>query len=115
MGGLKEKTGLYYLGNNRQIVHSTQQVVYLAHANMHTNHLLAHCFHLCKHTSYIARVSGKAGHGQDTDTYTNSDTDTNSDPVRIESVVACVQCIKLCYSSVVLVSPGKGWSMTSNL
>ena len=25
---------------SRQIVHSTQQVVYLAHANVHTNHLL---------------------------------------------------------------------------
>ena len=25
---------------SRQIVHSTQQIVYLAHANMHSNHLL---------------------------------------------------------------------------
>ena len=63
-------------------------------------------------------VSGKAGHGQDTDKDTNSDTDmnsdadTNSDCMRIESIVVCVQCIALCYSSVVLVSPGKGWSMT---
>ena len=57
MGGSKEKTGLYgsyYLGNNlllpsRQIVHSTQQVVYLAHANMHTNHLLVYSgCHYCK-------------------------------------------------------------------
>ena len=32
-----------------QIVHSTQQVVYLAHANMYTNHLLAHSgCHYCK-------------------------------------------------------------------
>ena len=29
-------------------------------------------------------VSGKAGHGQDTDS--NSDADTNSDPMRIESI-----------------------------
>ena len=58
-----------------------------------------------------AWVSGKAGHGQDPDA--NSDADTNSDPMRIEPIViACVQCITLCYSSVVLVSPGKGWSMT---
>ena len=34
------------------------------------------------------RVSGKAGHGQDADT--NSDADTNWDPMRIESIVACV-------------------------
>ena len=27
---------------SRQIVHFTQQVVYLAHANMHTNHLLVY-------------------------------------------------------------------------
>ena len=54
----------------------------------------------------LHRVSGKAGNGQDTDA------DTNLDPMRIELIVACVQCITLCYSSVVLVSPGKGWSMT---
>ena len=30
---------------------------------------------------------------------------------RIDCCV-CVQCITLCYSTVVLVSPGKGWSMT---
>ena len=34
---------------SRQIVHSTQQVVYLAHANMHTNHLLVYSgCHYCK-------------------------------------------------------------------
>ena len=34
---------------SRQIVHSTQQVVYLAHAKMHTNHLLVYFgFHYCK-------------------------------------------------------------------
>ena len=35
---------------SRQIVYSTQQVVYLAHANMHTNHLLVYSrFHYhCK-------------------------------------------------------------------
>ena len=27
---------------SRQIVHSAQQVVYLAHVNMHTNHLLVY-------------------------------------------------------------------------
>ena len=55
-GQIKGKTGQYgnyYPGNNllpnRQIVHSTQQVVYLAHANMHTNHLLVYSgCHYCK-------------------------------------------------------------------
>ena len=37
------------------------------------------------------RVSGKAGHGQDTDA--NSDADTNLDPMRIEPIVASVQGI----------------------
>ena len=52
MGGSKEKTGRYgsyYPGNklpSRQIVHSTQQIVYLAHANMHANHLLVAIFWL---------------------------------------------------------------------
>ena len=55
-------------------------------------------------------VSGKAGHVQDTDA--NSDADTNLDPMQTESIIACVQCITLCFSSVVLVSPGKGWLMT---
>ena len=45
MGGAKEKQD-YMVVKARvitkllQIVHSTQQVFYLAHANMHTNHLL---------------------------------------------------------------------------
>ena len=34
---------------SRQITHSTQQVVYLAHANIHTNHLLVYSgSHYCK-------------------------------------------------------------------
>ena len=34
---------------SREIVHSTQQVVYLAHANMHINHLLVYSgCHYCK-------------------------------------------------------------------
>ena len=48
MGGSKEKQDnmvvipweITKLLPSRQIVHSTQQVVYLVHANMHTNHLL---------------------------------------------------------------------------
>ena len=61
MPGLKTgQYGSYSPGNNfpqlitkllpsRQIVHSTQQVVYLAHANMHTHHLVVHSgYHYCK-------------------------------------------------------------------
>ena len=54
MGGSKEKQDymvvkarvITKLLPSRQIVHSTKQVVYLAHANMHTNHLLGS--HFCK-------------------------------------------------------------------
>ena len=53
-GRIKGKTGLHGIYGlygtyvitkllpSRQIVHSTQQVVYLAHVNMHTNHLLVY-------------------------------------------------------------------------
>ena len=43
----------------------------------------------------VRGVSGKGGHRQDTDVDTNSDADTNSNPMRIESIVACVQCLLL--------------------
>ena len=50
VGGSKEKQDdmvvyteiITKLLSSRQTVHSTQQVVYLAHANLHTNHLLVY-------------------------------------------------------------------------
>ena len=50
MGGSKEKQNymvvearvINKLLPSRKIMQSTQQVVYLAHANMHTNHLLVY-------------------------------------------------------------------------
>ena len=69
--------------------------------------LFTNYFAWCE-TCTLFWASGKAGHGQDPDA--NSDADTNSDPMQIEPIViTCVQCITLCYSSVVLVSPWKGW------
>ena len=57
VGGSKEKQDnmvvipwvIAKLLPSRQIVHSTQQAVYLAHPNMHTNHVLVYSgCHYCK-------------------------------------------------------------------